>query len=81
VSAKGSGFSGVALAHNVRSKPEVEAVLAAAVRAGATLKKPAQDVFWGGYSGYFPDPDGHLWEVAFNPYWPLAADGRVELPA
>lgn len=70
VSAAGNGFRGVALAHNVHSAAEVDAVLAQAVAAGATLVKPGQDVFWGGYSGYFADPDGHLWEVAWNPlFW------------
>ncbi|PLX81881.1 MAG: glyoxalase [Desulfuromonas sp.] len=69
VSADGGGFSGFALAHNVASETEVEAVLDQAVAAGATLVKPAQKVFWGGYSGYFADPDGHLWEVAFNPFF------------
>ncbi|AGW13917.1 VOC family protein [Megalodesulfovibrio gigas] len=62
------GFSGVTLSHNVSSKAEADAVLARAVAAGARLLKPAQDVFWGGYSGYFADPDGHLWEVAWNPH-------------
>jgi uncharacterized glyoxalase superfamily protein PhnB len=71
VPAEGSGFRGVTLAHNVASKEEVDAVLEEAVRAGARLVKPAQDVFWGGYSGYFADPDGHLWEVAWNPHLPL----------
>ncbi|MDN3523651.1 VOC family protein [Halomonas sabkhae] len=61
-------FGGVALAHNVASEAEVETVLAQAVAAGASLIKPAQKVFWGGYSGYFADPDGHLWEVAHNPF-------------
>jgi uncharacterized glyoxalase superfamily protein PhnB len=55
------------LAHNVGSREDVDAVLAEAQRAGATVVKPAQDTFWGGYAGYFQDPDGHLWEVAFNP--------------
>ena len=73
------GFSGVALAHNARSEADVDAVLAEAVAAGAKLIKPAGKVFWGGYSGYFADPDGHLWEVAFNPYFKLGDDGRVEL--
>ena len=68
VPAEGSGFSGVALAHNVSSEAEVERVLQEAVEAGATLRKPAQKVSWGGYSGYFADPDGHLWEVAHNPF-------------
>lgn len=63
------GFAGMTLAHNVRSKEDVHAVLDEAVAAGATLVKPPQDVHWGGYSGYFADPDGHLWEVAWNPYW------------
>jgi catechol 2,3-dioxygenase-like lactoylglutathione lyase family enzyme len=74
------GFSGVALAHNVRSEPEVEAVLKEAAAAGGRIVKPAQRAFWGGYSGYFADPDGHLWEVAHNPGFPLDAAGRIELP-
>ena len=70
VSPKGSGFAGFTLAHNVGSEQEVDAVVAQAVAAGATLVKPPQKVFWGGYSGYFKDPDGHLWEVAHNPlFW------------
>lgn len=60
-----SGFSGVTLAHNVSSKSEVRAILAEAESAGGHIVKPAQEVFWGGYSGYFADPDDHLWEVAF----------------
>ena len=72
---EGTGFRGVALAHNVKSKEEVNALIAQAVEAGATLVKEAQDVFWGGYSGYFADPDGHLWEVAWNPHsWIGSAD-------
>jgi catechol 2,3-dioxygenase-like lactoylglutathione lyase family enzyme len=73
------GFSGIALAHNARSEAEVEAVLAQAVAAGATLIKSAHKAFWGGYSGYFADPDGHLWEVAYNPYFKLDDAGRVAL--
>ena len=73
-------FSGVTLGHNCRSEAEVDAVLAEAVAAGGQLKKPGQKVFWGGYSGYFADPDGHLWEVAHNPFFPLDAEGRVVLP-
>lgn len=70
VPAAGGGFRGVALAHNVHAAAEVDAVLAQAVAAGATLVKPGQKVFWGGYAGYFADPDGHLWEVAWNPlFW------------
>jgi hypothetical protein len=73
-------FRGVALAHNVRSEAEADAVIEEAVKAGGRLVKPAQKVFWGGYSGYFADPDGHLWEVAYNPYFPLDETGRVQLP-
>ena len=80
VEASGSGFRGVALAHNVRSEAEVETVLAEAVAAGARLLKPAQKVFWGGYSGYFADPDDHVWEVAYNPHSPLDEMGRMTLP-
>ena len=70
VSAVGSGFAGFSLAHNVSSEKEVDEVIAQAVAAGATLVKPAGKVFWGGYSGYFKDLDGHLWEVAHNPlFW------------
>lgn len=61
--------AGFALAHNVSSGAEVDAVLAAAQAAGAVIVKPAQDTFWGGYAGYFQDPDGHLWEIAWNPQW------------
>ena len=71
VDSNGSGFRGFTLAHNVASPEEVDAVLAQAVAAGATLQKPGQKVFWGGYSGYFADPDGFLWEVAHNPFMDL----------
>lgn len=75
VSPEGGGFSGVALAHNVATEAEVESVLALAVRAGAVMTKPAQKAAWGGYHGYFKDPDGHLWEVAYNPFgWIGPAD-------
>ena len=73
------GFGGIALAYNARSKDEVDAVLQEAERAGARLLKAADDTFWGGYSGYFADPDGHPWEVAWNPSWPIAEDGSVRL--
>lgn len=63
-----SGFPGFALAHNVSSEGEVDQLLNEAVRAGATLVKPGQKVFWGGYSGYFKDPEGNFWEVAHNPF-------------
>jgi len=68
VSPEGSGFSGIALAHNVASEGEVDRTIEEAVAAGATLVKRPQKVFWGGYSGYFSDPDGYLWEVAHNPF-------------
>lgn len=64
----GSGFRGVTLAHNLASKEEVDALMAMALAAGATQRKEPQEVFWGGYSGYFSDPDGHLWEIAYNPF-------------
>lgn len=69
LSAEGSGFPGFALAHNVGSPEEVDRTLQQARDAGATLLKPGQEVFWGGYSGYFSDPDGFLWEVAWNPHF------------
>ncbi|HCS52436.1 VOC family protein [Rubinisphaera sp.] len=69
VSADGNGFPGFSLAHNVSSEAEVHSVLEEAVLAGGKLVKPGQKVFWGGYSGYFKDPDGFLWEVAHNPYF------------
>jgi predicted lactoylglutathione lyase len=81
VDANGHGFRGIALAWNVASEMEVDAALASAQRAGGRIVKEGQKVFWGGYSGYFADPDEHLWEVAHNPFWPLGADGTVELPA
>ncbi|HRQ58214.1 MAG TPA: VOC family protein [Azoarcus taiwanensis] len=70
VSPEGTGFAGITIAHNVDSETTVDDVLKQAVAAGARLVKPAQKVFWGGYSGYFADPDGYLWEVAHNPlFW------------
>jgi uncharacterized protein len=75
----GKGFGGITLAHNVATREEVNAVLAEAVDAGGTLLKPAQDAPWGGYSGYFADPDGYPWEVAWNPFFPFAADGSLQL--
>ncbi len=68
---EGSGFRGVTLSHNVSSKLGVDRLFQQAVAAGATPIKKPQDVFWGGYSGYFADPDGHLWEVAWNPFTDL----------
>ena len=75
----GGGWGGITLAHNVRSPAEVDAVLAEAAAAGATIGRPGAETFWGGYSGVFLDPDGHPWEVAHNPGWALREDGSVEL--
>ena len=69
VATEGSGFSGVTLAHNIRTREVVDALLEEAVAAGAALVKPTQDTFWGGYSGYFADPEGYLWEIAWNPHF------------
>lgn len=80
VSAGGHGFSGVTLAYNTRSREEVDSVLVEAQRIGAKLVKAAQEAFWGGYSCYFLDPDGFLWEVAWNPFFTIAEDGSVQLP-
>lgn len=74
------GFSGVTLAHNVSSATGVDAVIKFAVSCGARLVKPPEKVSWGGYSGYFADPDGHLWEVAHNPFFPIDEQGHVVLP-
>lgn len=75
-----AGFGGITLAQNVASEEAVDQLLEEARRAGATILKPAQRVFWGGYSGYFADPDGHPWEVAYNPGFALEADGSLRLP-
>jgi predicted lactoylglutathione lyase len=75
-----TGNGGIALAQNVASEAEVDAAMAKAEAAGARVLKPAAKTFWGGYDGYFADPDGHVWEVAFNPHWPLDADGSIKLP-
>jgi len=80
ISARGDGFSGISLAYNARTRAEVDSVLNEAEAAGAKLVKPAQEAFWGAYSGYFSDPDGFLWEVAWNPSFPIAADGSIRLP-
>jgi hypothetical protein len=80
VAPDGGGFRGLSIAHNVRDKAEVAVILAAAAAAGGRIVKPAQDVFWGGHSGYFADPDGHLWEVAWNPHLLPDAAGAMTLP-
>jgi hypothetical protein len=69
VSDEGKGFNNFALAHNVNSEADVDKIIQQALAAGATLSKPAQKTSWGGYSGYFKDPDGHLWEIAYNPFF------------
>jgi catechol 2,3-dioxygenase-like lactoylglutathione lyase family enzyme len=74
-----STFGGIALAHNVRSRDEVDTVLAEAAAAGAAILKSGEETPWGGYSGYFADLDGHLWEVAHNPAWTIGADGAVRM--
>jgi catechol 2,3-dioxygenase-like lactoylglutathione lyase family enzyme len=79
VAPEGSGFAGITIAYNTRTHEEVDAVLAQAQAAGGTITKPAEEAFWGGYAGYFADPDGHLWEVAWNPHWTITADGSVRL--
>jgi uncharacterized protein len=75
------GWGGVTLAYNTRSPEEVDAVLAEAEAAGATIVRPGAEAFWGGYSGVFIDPDGHPWEVAHNPSWTIQDDGSVRLSA
>ncbi|MEV5210176.1 VOC family protein [Micromonospora sp. NPDC053740] len=75
-----AGFGGMTLAQNVRSRAEVDEVIATATRAGATVTKPAAETFYGGYAGYFADPDGHLWEIAWNPGFTLAEDGTLTVP-
>ncbi len=77
---EGSGFTGISLAYNARNRAEVNSVLAEAEAAGAKLLKPAVQASWGGYSGYFADPDGFLWEVAWNPSFPIAEDGSIRIP-
>lgn len=75
-----SGGDGVALAINFAARDAVDAVLDEAVRAGGEIMRPAADTEWGGYSGYFADPDGHAWEVAHNPHWTIDDDGNVWMP-
>ncbi len=74
------GFRGVALAHNVRSRPEVDAVVAAVEKAGGTVARAPEEKIWGGYGACGADPDGHLWEIAWNPGFQIAADGSIRLP-
>lgn len=74
------GFGGMALAHNVRSPAEVDAILRDAAAAGAVVTKPARPTFYGGYAGCFTDPDGHVWEIAHNPGFGPADDGAITIP-
>lgn len=77
---RAGGFGGIALAHNVRSQAEVDEILSAAENAGATITRTAAETFYGGYAGAFCDPDGHSWEIAHNPGFPLADDGTITVP-
>ncbi len=72
-----TGFSGITLAHNTQTQIEVDQILAKVASIGGKIVKPAQDVFWGGYSGYFSDPDGYLWEVAYGDCWEFNQDGSL----
>lgn len=74
------GFEGIVLAHNVRMREEVDAVVSAAERAGATVTRRPADTFYGGYAGVFVDPDGHAWEIAHNPGFTIAPDGSLTIP-
>jgi predicted lactoylglutathione lyase len=75
-----SGNGGFSVSHNVPSKEAVDAMIARAQEIGANILKTPQDVFWGGYHGYFADPDGHIWEIAYNPFFPVNERGEIELP-
>ena len=76
---KRSRFTGITLAHNTRKKEDVDRILEIAVATGGKLEKPAADTFWGGYSGYFSDPDGYLWEVAYADSWEFHPDGSLKI--
>jgi uncharacterized protein len=75
-----TGNGGIVLAQNLANEAEVDAAMTRAGEAGAKILKSATKTTWGGYNGYFADMDGHVWEVAFNPFWPLEGDGRIKLP-
>jgi uncharacterized protein len=81
VNAKGTGFAGITISYNAKSEKEVDEVLKEVEKLGATIIKPAQKVFWGGYSGYFKDPEGHVFEVAHNPFWEFDENDNLKLPA
>lgn len=74
------GWGGITLAYNTRTRAEVDVVLDQARRAGASIRRPGAETFWGGYSGVFTDLDGHAWEVAHNPFWTVTVDGATRLP-
>ena len=75
------GFRGFALAYNARSEAEVDEIFERLKASGANITVEPHKAFWGGYSGYFADPEGNAWEVAYNPYWPVNAEGRLDLPS
>jgi len=74
-----AAYRGVALAYNAKSKEDVDAIFAHLKQHSVTIVKEPEEVFWGGYSGYFSDPDGHKWEIAYNPFWTILEDGRVSM--
>lgn len=80
VGPEGSGFPGITISYNAKSEQEVDEVLEQVKRLGVTIMKPAQKVFWGGYSGYFKDFNGHLFEVAYNPFWEFDENDNIKLP-
>lgn len=80
VEPNGTGFTGITLAYNAKSSEEVDQILEQVETLGAKIVKKAQKVFWGGYSGYFADPDGYLWEVAFNPFFQFDEKNNLILP-
>ncbi len=80
VTPRGSGFKGVTISYNAKSQEEVDTVLQAVEKVGAKIVKPAAQASWGGYSGYFADPDGHLWEVAWNPFFEFDESDNLKLP-
>jgi predicted lactoylglutathione lyase len=76
----GEGFPGITISYNAKNEKEVDAILKQIKSIGGTIVKPAQKVFWGGYSGYFKDLDGHIVEVAYNPFWEFDANDNIKLP-
>jgi len=74
-----SAYRGFALAYNAKSKEDVDAIFAHLKQHGVMIEKEPEEVFWGGYSGYFSDPDGHKWEIAYNPFWTILEDGRISM--